>query len=543
MRITADATIAQNDSGWIPVSLTRTSYSGSVTLVASGLPNGVELRSTIIPAGTTETRILLVAAATADTGSRDFSIFASASGVATVTVSGKLTVQPSGFRVTVRGSDSISVARGDSTRVTLDITRFGSFRGALELDWGSLPAGVISGNARTVAPGATTHVLQLTAQPVARRGTASVSLVARATGQPDASRLLQLTVRGVDTLTTTFVESFSMSRPAAALVRVYVGRSIGFPEPVTLEAFGLPPGASATFEPAIVPPNVSLVTMRVVTTADTWDGTFQVGLRGLTAVPAQVNIFGFTPMTVIPPKVSFMTMTVGADCRCGGFGLLAGTSEKAAVVLLDRNRSVITGRTPKFSVDDPKVATVSEDGTVSARQAGSALLTATIDGVSTSLRFYVFPDLHNSLWRGAWSASVPVTYSGASWVHRFTGTSTVEISYTRKSGDWRDGYTRTAIITAVQEPTPRGPVSSSYVLTDVVTENGSAWIDGNFTTVVCRFGCGNITRGLLYVYITKGLGTTFPNGMMPISLSLVDVTGRGPNYPEQEINFQLTRVR
>jgi subtilase family serine protease len=183
------STITDND---------QNGFTGSVTLAASGLPNGVTAVFGTNP--TTGTSVVtLTASATATTGTATVTITGtSGSLVATTTIA--LTVNPAAGspNFTIGASPtSLSVNRGSSGKSTITITSQNSFSSATTLGATGLPSGVTAAFSKNpvtpAANGSATSTLTLTASSRATTGTATVT-VTGTSGSLSHSTTIKLTV-------------------------------------------------------------------------------------------------------------------------------------------------------------------------------------------------------------------------------------------------------------------------------------------------------------------------------------------------------------
>jgi len=172
-------------------------FSGSVTLVASGLPSGVSAVFGTNPT-TGSSLLTLTASATATTGTATVTITGtSGSLVATTTLA--LTVNAVATpNFTIGASPaSLTVTQGSNGTSTITIASQNSFSSATTLSATGLPTGVTAAfSANPVTPpanGSATSVLTLTASATATTGTATVT-VTGTSGSLNHSATIALTV-------------------------------------------------------------------------------------------------------------------------------------------------------------------------------------------------------------------------------------------------------------------------------------------------------------------------------------------------------------
>ena len=102
------------------------------------------------------------------------------------------------------------------------------------------------------------------------------------------------------------------------------------------------------------------------------------GSANITATSEGINGSAAVTVSTVVQPVATVAVTLGATT------LVAGGSTQASVTLRDANGSVLTGRTVSWASSNNGVATVSQNGVVTAVAAGSASITATSEGKSGS---------------------------------------------------------------------------------------------------------------------------------------------------------------
>jgi hypothetical protein len=129
------------------MTLTRTNYTGDVSLSLDGAPDGMTaLVSPGILTGGMITAGVTVAPGNADVGNPTLTIHAKGDGVAEqrATLRVAITNPVSGFAITLTPS-TLSVAQGGSAIVALTIQRLPGFVGAVSFVYEGLPTGVVLG--------------------------------------------------------------------------------------------------------------------------------------------------------------------------------------------------------------------------------------------------------------------------------------------------------------------------------------------------------------------------------------------------------------
>ena len=177
------------------ISITRTNFTGSVTLSASGLPTGVT--AAFSPASTT-----------GNTSTLTFTASSTATlGPATVTVTGTSTLTPRATTITLTVNApqaqnytlaatpaSVSVARGAAVTSVINITRT-NFTASVTLSASGLPAGVTAAFSPASTTG-NTSTLTLTASSTATLGAATVTVTGTSGTLTPRTTTISLNVTG-----------------------------------------------------------------------------------------------------------------------------------------------------------------------------------------------------------------------------------------------------------------------------------------------------------------------------------------------------------
>ncbi|MGB9232800.1 MAG: protease pro-enzyme activation domain-containing protein, partial [Terriglobales bacterium] len=258
-------TITQGSQGTSAITIIPSNgFSGSVTLSASGLPNGVTEVFSPNPA-TGATTLTLTANATATTGTVTFAVTGT-SGSLTQTIPLSLTVTPS-YTLSANPA-SLTIVQGNQGTSTITITPANGFTGSVTLSASGLPNGVTA--AFSPNPATSTTTLTLIASATASTGTATVTI----TGTSGS-----LTAATTVTLTISPAPNYTLSANPASLTIVQGNQGTstiaitpanGFTGSVTLSASGLPNGVTAAFSPN---PATSASTLTLTTSATASTGT------------------------------------------------------------------------------------------------------------------------------------------------------------------------------------------------------------------------------------------------------------------------------
>ena len=127
--------------------------------------------------------------------------------------------------------------------------------------------------------------------------------------------------------------------------------------------------------------------LAVITTAP--NGTVTAVGAGTATVTAtsegKSGSLAFTVTSPTPPPASVASVTLSAT----GTSLAVGQSMQVTATLKDGHGTVLTGRTISWSSSAPNVASVSASGMVTGVAGGSAVITATSEGVPGSIAFTV----------------------------------------------------------------------------------------------------------------------------------------------------------
>ncbi len=173
----------------------QSGFNGSVSLSASGLPNGVT--ASFNPASTTSASTLtLTASSTAATGTATVTVTGTSGNLSSAaTISLTVTAAPS-YSLTA-SPNSLTLSQGSNGTSTITITPQGGFTGSVSLSASGLPNGVTAAFNPTST--ATTSTLTLTASTTATTGTVTVT-VKGTSGSMSKTTTISLTVRQVPTL-------------------------------------------------------------------------------------------------------------------------------------------------------------------------------------------------------------------------------------------------------------------------------------------------------------------------------------------------------
>jgi subtilase family serine protease len=222
-------------------------FTGSVTLSASNLPNGVTANFNPNPTTGTST-LTLTASATAATGTVTVTI-QGVSGSLTNTTTLGLTVQALVQSFTLSASpNSVAIAKGGASgQSTITITPVNGFNSNVTLSASGLPKGVTA--VFSPNPAFPTSTLTLTAAKTAKAGTVTVTIKG-VSGSLSATTTLTLTVDALGSFKlTASPSSLTVAQGSNGTSTITVDATGGFDQAVTLTASGVPNGVTASFNP------------------------------------------------------------------------------------------------------------------------------------------------------------------------------------------------------------------------------------------------------------------------------------------------------
>lgn len=272
----ASLTIARGSSATDTITVTDTgSFSGSVTLSATGLPSGVTATFSTNP--TTSSSVVTFAASTTAASGTTTVTITGTSGTTTASTTISLAVgvcDAQGFALTPSAA-ALSVTQGASSTDTITVGGCGTLSTTLSAS--NLPSGVTATFGTNPTTGSS--VVTFAASSTAATGNSKVTITGTS-GSATASTSIALTVNSSVTSGFTLSPSaatVSTSQGSSATDTITVTDKGGFTGSVTLAASGLPSGVTATFgtNPAT---GSSVVAFAASSTATT--GTSMVTITG-----------------------------------------------------------------------------------------------------------------------------------------------------------------------------------------------------------------------------------------------------------------------
>ena len=310
----ANLALLQGTSGSTTISINPLNgFSGSVSLTASGLPNGVTGTFGANPT-TASSLLTLSATGTATTGT--FTVTATGtSGGLTSTTTLSLTVNPQGNFTLSASPSSLTIVQGASGASTITINALSGFNGTVSLAASGLPVGVTASFNPTSTTSAST--LTLTASGSATTGPATVTITGTA-GNLTNSMTLSLTVNPPPNFTlSASPNSLTITQGSSGTSTITVNPLNGFNGSVALSASGLPNGVTPAFNPTSTT-GTSTLTLTASGTAAT--GTVTVTVTGTSGALSKTTTISLT-IRVLPTLPS-----VWSDGDIGSVGVAGAAS-------------------------------------------------------------------------------------------------------------------------------------------------------------------------------------------------------------------------
>ncbi|GEM_PF-2265398 len=243
-------TVSPGGSASITVTISRTSYTGSVSLaITSSLPSGVTATYSHPGTGNTGT-ITLTASTSVATGTTTQTVRASGTGVSSTTRTFSLTVAwPAGIGSLSISPSSVTLNPGSSVSISATITRVNGFTGSVSLlITSTLPSGV---TATYSGPGTgNTGTITLTATTSASQGTTTQTVRASGSGVAPVTNTFSLSVTpppGIGSLSVT-PTSVTINPGGSVSLTATITRVGGYTGSVSLLITStLPSGITATY--------------------------------------------------------------------------------------------------------------------------------------------------------------------------------------------------------------------------------------------------------------------------------------------------------
>ncbi len=488
-------TIAQGANGTTTVTITRTSFTGAVTLSLGNAPTGVTGSfNPAAPTGTSSTLTVSVGAAVAP-------------GVYNLTVDGTATAGNRSTPLTLTVSAApdyslslapaaLTVAQAANGTATVTITRT-NFTSAVTLSLGGAPAGV-TGAFNPAAPTGTTSALTVSVGAAVAPGV--YNLTVNGTGAPgNRSTPLTLTVSAAPDYTLSLSPTaLTIGQGATGNTTVTITRT-NFTGAVTLSLGSAPAGVTGSFSPAAPTGTSSTLTVSVAAAVApglynlTVDGT---GTPGNRSTPLTLTVSAAPDYTL---SLSPTALTIGQGATGNTTVTITRTNFTGAVTLsLGNAPAGVTGSfNPAAPTGTSSTLTVSVGAAVA-----PGVYNLTVDGTATAGS--ATPDYALSL-----SPAALTITQGA------TGTSTVTITRTNFTGavTLSLGSAPTGVTGAFNPAAPTGTSSTLTVSVDAAAAAGvyNLTVDGTATT-------GNHSTPLT---LTVSAAPDYAMSLAPAALTIV----------------------
>jgi len=178
---------------------------------------------------------------------------------------------------------SLSLAQGANGTITATVSRSGGFANSIDLSIENLPTGVTASFSPTsVASGATTSTITLTAAATTAAGSFTPTVRAKGTGVTDVTAAISLTVTAVSvgsyTMSVTPASVSVTQGAAAGTATVNITRTGGFAGAVALTTSGAPTGLTVTANPTSATGNSSALS--ITAASNTAPGTYTITVNG-----------------------------------------------------------------------------------------------------------------------------------------------------------------------------------------------------------------------------------------------------------------------
>lgn len=302
--------VTQGSSQNLTLTLTRTDFTGDVSLSATGLPNGVT--ATFTPAtltgSTLSSTLAIAAAADAAPGTVTVTLHATGTGVTEQTATFSLTVNVAGSYSLAASPTSVSVQQGANATSSINITRVGGFGGDVALTVTGAPSGVTATfSPATLSTGTASSTLTVAATGAATTGTATLTIHGASAGTADQTTSLTVNVTPAPGVTLALnPTSVSIGQGGSATSTVTITRVGGFTGAVDLTTTGTTTGVTASFSPASVTGTTSTLTLTAAGDATVGTGTVVVHANGTGISEATASL----GTTVTAPSTTAISLNV-----------------------------------------------------------------------------------------------------------------------------------------------------------------------------------------------------------------------------------------
>ncbi|HUI81674.1 MAG TPA: hypothetical protein VLY24_27310 [Bryobacteraceae bacterium] len=259
-------------------------FNGSVSLSASGLPNGASATFTpnSISNGSGASTMSVTTSASTPAGTYTLMIKGTGNGLShTTPVTLVVNTAPTPDFSLTTSPASQTVVQGSGTSYTATVTPSNGFTGSVNLTASGLPAGAsVSFNPNPVAGGSGTSTVTVNTTQSAQTGTFTITITGTSGALVHQTSVKLVVKSAPDFSFTASPSSQTVVQGNGTSYTAMVTPSNGFTGSVNLTASGLPAGASVSFSPNPVAGGSGTSTMTVNTTQSAQTGTFTITITG-----------------------------------------------------------------------------------------------------------------------------------------------------------------------------------------------------------------------------------------------------------------------
>jgi hypothetical protein len=283
--------IAPGASGTTTITITRSNFSGGVTLAAENLPSGVTATfNPASPVSGNSTALTLTVSASATVGTSTVTIRGTTPGQSpenpamaiadqTVALALTITAGAGGGSYTLSANPAtLSFAPGGNGTSTINISRSGGFTGNVALAVTGQPANLTA----TLAPASTTgnsSILTVTTTSAVAVGTYPLTITGASTGLANQTTTVVVTVAAAGGFTLSAgPAALSFAPGGGGTSTITITRTGGFAGNVALAVTGQPANLTATLNPTATTGNTA--TLTVTTTSAVAVGAFPLTITG-----------------------------------------------------------------------------------------------------------------------------------------------------------------------------------------------------------------------------------------------------------------------
>jgi uncharacterized membrane protein len=329
---TSALTIAQGASATSAITVGRTNFAGTVALSGGTPPNGVTVSfaPASLTAGATSAVATVAVGPSTAPGTYALAVTASGSGVSSASGVMTLTVPSPSFTLQA-SAPTASIVQGANTTLAFSIVRGGGFGDAVNLAVSGLPTGVTASFApASIASGATTSTLTLTAALNASVGTAPITITGSGTGVTAQTVSVGLTIIAAPTPAITLTAGAATAnvvQGAGATVALTITRAGGFSEAVSLAVAGVPTGVTAALAPASIPSGATTSTLTLSAAANATVGTTPIIITA-----SGVGVAAQTATITVTVSAG-ATLSISLSASPAALSVQAGTNGTSTIAL------------------------------------------------------------------------------------------------------------------------------------------------------------------------------------------------------------------